>query len=146
MARWKTQPFDRNLQKYYPHGSHKYGIETVQEGVQEYGRKKKNGNRLASLAEVRRLQHESVNRPKSRVVVVKEVVKVRQAEIVQQVVPLSQNVAEPNSPVNPFNPGPMKTRIVEKEVVRVTVKKVKLDKDVPQHRCCRMAWPKIAIR
>jgi hypothetical protein len=39
---------------FYPHGAKKYGTRIKQDGRAEFTKKKKNGNRLASLAEIRR--------------------------------------------------------------------------------------------
>lgn len=46
----------------YKHGARKYGTRTLQQGTQSFTRKKKNGNKLASLAEIRSVEKETAKK------------------------------------------------------------------------------------
>lgn len=148
MPSWYTDPRDYG-RKFYPHGRFKWGTPTLQGGVQEYPKKKKNGNRLASRAEVARLQRRSVVDPVSQVVVRQEVTTIRQAEIIQQFgeIPAVPTKAD-SSGMNFLPPEPIKVRMVEKIVSRPVVVRQKIDKhgDVPQYRACKHAFPPMKIR
>lgn len=52
MPRWNTPVRDWTV--FYKHGKYRFGEKTLQSGVTIFGRKKKNGNRLASSATIRR--------------------------------------------------------------------------------------------